>query len=276
MDRADLHMHSGHSDGTRSTADLVRMAAGAGLRAIALTDHDTVSGVAEIVDAAREAGIEVVPGVELSTHHEGTDLHLLGYFVDYRAQGFLAALERFRGERKARAERIVARLDELGVGVPWDEVEAAAAGGAIGRPHIARAMVAMGHVADVEEAFQKWLRPDRPGYVERYAFATSEAIRLVRDAGGLAVLAHPGTVSDAGVVEELAASSLDGLEVDHPRNDAAQRERLRELAARHDLLETGGSDFHGDPDRPGEAGVGEVSISYERVEAMRRRAEGAA
>lgn len=269
--RADLHVHSAHSDGLRTVPELVRLAQETGLVAIALTDHDTVAGVEEIIEEAGSAGIEVVPGVELSTNYKGCDLHLLGYFVDHRDRAFLDALEEFRRERQKRAERIVGRLADLGVPLDWEDV-LASGGGTLGRPHIARALVARGVVGEVEEAFQLYLGPGKPGYVERYKFDTLEAIRMVREAGGLAVLAHPGIARQPALVEELAAGELDGLEVHHPRNDPEAVDRLGRLVRENRLLATGGSDYHGDPDRPGEVGMGGCTVTYETVEALRNRA----
>jgi len=268
-------MHSGYSDGTRTTGDLVRMARAAGLAAISLTDHDTVVGVDEITELARTGGIEVIPGVELSTNHEGCDVHLLGYFMDHHDAEFLGSLDSFREERQKRAERIVSRLEELNLPIRMQDVQDWAGQAVLGRPHIARAMVQLGIVPEVEEAFRQYLGPGRPGYVEKYKFRTLDAIRMVQKAGGVAVLAHPGTAKQPGVVEELAASGLDGLEVNHPRNTEEDIGRLREIAREHGLIETGGSDYHGDPDRPGEAAIGERWVSRDTVEALRSRAGGA-
>jgi len=271
--RADLHMHSNHSDGLLRPARLVELAVEAGLRAVALTDHDTITGLGEFMPAALEAGLEAVPGVELSTNYKGCDLHVLGYFFDHEDPRFLEALEEFRQAREGRAERIVNRLRELGLGLDWEEVQRSGGGGTLGRPHIARCLAARGFVPGVEEAFQQYLGVGKPGYVERYKFDTLKAIELIREAGGAVVLAHPGTATDPEVVPELAASGrLDGMEITHPRNESGDLEGFIRLAEANDLLQTGGSDFHGDPTRPGEAAMGEFWIPLDSVEALRCRA----
>lgn len=264
-------MHTFYSDGTRSTDDLVRMAREAGLRAISLTDHDTVEGVDEITEKAAASGIEVLPGVELSTNFDGVDLHLLGYCMDHHDPEFRKALDTFRSERQDRAQRIVDRLRELGLEISMEAVREVAGDAVLGRPHIARALTKLGIVSDVEDAFQRYIGPGKPGYVEKYKFHTLEAIQVIQKAGGLAVLAHPGTAKDPAVVEKVVEAGVDGLEINHPRNSEEDEDRCRRLVEQNGLVETGGSDFHGDPDRPGEAAVGERSISYQLVEELKRR-----
>jgi len=253
--RIDLHAHSTASDGTQPPADVVRRAAAAGLDVVALTDHDTVAGLAEAA-AALPPGLTLVPGAEISCEAPDasgrhTSLHLLAYLFDPAEPEFAAARERLRTDRVRRARAIVDKLVALGVPVTHDQVEVLAAGGAVGRPHIARAMVDAGVVPDVASAFSdEWIGSRGRAYVDKYALDPVDAVRLVRAAGGVAVFAHPGAATRGAIVgdevtQALAAAGLFGLEVDHPDHDPATRHRLRELAASLGLASTGSSDDHG-------------------------------
>jgi hypothetical protein len=253
--RIDLHTHSTASDGTQPPADVVRRAAAAGLDVVALTDHDTVAGHAEAV-AALPAGLTLVPGAEISCEvvaDDGsrTSLHLLAYLFSADEPAFAAARERLRTDRVRRARDMVDKLIALGVPVTWEQVAALADGGAVGRPHVARALVAAGVVTDVASAFtDEWIGSRGRAYVDKYALDPVEAVGLVRGAGGVAVFAHPGAVKRGAVVSEdvtaaMAAAGLFALEVDHPDHDAGVRDRLRALASSLDLAVTGSSDDHG-------------------------------
>ncbi|MEV4253593.1 PHP domain-containing protein [Spirillospora sp. NPDC049652] len=249
--RIDLHTHSSVSDGTRPPAEVVRRAAAAGLDVVALTDHDTTRGWDE-ARAALPPGLEFVPGIELSCALGGRSLHLLGYLFDPDDPALDAELARLQESRDGRGREMVARLRELGSSVTVEQVERIAAGARIGRPHIARAMVEAGTVASMDEAFTAdWIGTDGRANVSRYALDPVEAIRLVRDAGGVSVLAHPrvrrgGYVFDDEVIGRLAAAGLDGVEVDHPGHEPDDRAALRVLAARLGLAATGSSDDHGE------------------------------
>ena len=249
--RIDLHTHSSASDGTDRPGDLVRAAAAAGVDVVALTDHDTFSGLAEAVEAGADAGIEVVPGVEISCAHNGISLHLLGYWPDPSHRGLAAELRLNRDDRIPRAQEIVRRLADAGHPITWSDVEAHVAEGAtVGRPHIADTLVTAGVVPDRDAAFATLLHNSSPFYATHHATDPVEAIRLVAAAGGVTVFAHPGAgrrgrlVAD-DVVEELAEAGLAALEVDHPDHDAAARAHYSALAARLGLLRTGSSDYHG-------------------------------
>jgi predicted metal-dependent phosphoesterase TrpH len=245
-----MHCHSNASDGTRPPAEVMARALAAGLDAVALTDHDTVAGHREAAGAL-PAGLTLVPGMELSCRLEGRSVHLLAYLFDPAEPRLAAECERIRSARRDRARAIVARLAELGAPVTWDEVSAIAGDGVVGRPHIARAMVAAGVVRDVEEAFgPQWLGAGGRAHVTRYAPAPADAVGLVRAAGGAAVLAHPRTAGRSlrladETIAALAAAGLAGVEVAHPHQDAADRTALTALAADLGLLTTGGSDDHG-------------------------------
>ncbi|BCB85376.1 PHP domain-containing protein [Phytohabitans suffuscus] len=250
--RIDLHAHSTASDGTLTPAELVAAAAGAGLDVLAITDHDTTAGWVPAADA-RPAGLALVRGAELSCRWYGQTpaipLHLLAYLFDPTAPGLAAESARVRRGREVRAQRIVERLRADGYDVTWDEVSGYAAGGTVGRPHIAQALIRAGLVAGTDEAFEdRWLG-------ERYRVPKEDtdvfaAVRLVREAGGVPVFAHPkatrrGKVVPDSLIVELAAAGLFGLEADHEAHSPAEREHVRGLAAELGLAVTGSSDFHG-------------------------------
>lgn len=248
--RIDLHSHSEASDGTRPPAEVVRRARARGVDVLALTDHDTVAGWDEAA-AALPDGLALVPGIELSCHLEGRSLHLLGYLFDPEEPRLAAELARVCDDRVIRARGMVDRLRELGVDVTWGMVRALARGEAVGRPHIARAMVEAGAVRTADEAFTpEWIAQGGRAYVERYALEPERAIGLVRAAGGVCVLAHPrarrrGYVFGDEVIEKLAAAGLAGVEADHPDHLPQDRAGLRATAAALGLAVTGSSDDHG-------------------------------
>ena len=248
--RIDLHSHSTASDGTDPPAEVMRRARAAGLDVIALTDHDTLAGHGAAA-AALPPGLSLVPGLELSGRLDGHSVHLLGYHVDPAHPGLAAELRAITTDRLRRGREMVARLRELGVGISWEQVAALAGGGVVGRPHIARAMVAAGAIADPAEAFTPaWIGVGGRAYAGRYALDPVAAVQLIRAAGGVSVLAHPAvpargwTIPDE-VVVRLAGAGLGGLEVSHPDHDHSQRLRLAALAASLGLAASGGSDDHG-------------------------------
>jgi len=245
MLRAELHAHTNASDGQYAPAELVALALEQNLDLLAITDHDTTAGIAPARLAANGRLI-ILPGIELSAEDAGEDTHMLGYDFDPGDAELQTALADFRARRDARAREMVERLNALGVPVRWERVEALAAGGAVGRPHVARAMVEAGAVESVREAFDQYLHHGGPAYVARQRLSPEEAIALIHRAGGAAVLAHPGLLADwRAMIERLVPAGLDGVEVAHPKNDADVRLELRGLAARYGLIMTGGSDFHG-------------------------------
>jgi predicted metal-dependent phosphoesterase TrpH len=248
--RIDLHSHSTASDGTDPPAEVTRRARAAGLDVIALTDHDTLAGH----DEAREAlpdGLTLVPGLEMSCNLGDRSVHMLAYLVDPADQDLAAELQAISADRLRRGRAMTGRLADLGAEVSWEQVTAIAGGGVVGRPHIARAMVAAGIIERPEQAFTaEWLGAGGRAYVARYAPDPARAIALIRAAGGVAVLAHPGAqgrdarISD-GVIAELAEAGLAGVEVAHPDHNPAERNRLAGLAHDLGLIRTGGSDDHG-------------------------------
>ena len=270
----DLHMHSTASDGSRSPADVVRAAKRASLVAISLTDHDTVSGLPEAHAVGAELGIRIVDGVELSAVEGETETHLLGLHLRDTAvlERGLGALREMRGRRAAR---IVELLQSQGVQVTLDDVMLQAGSGAIGRPHVARALVADGWATDVRDAFDRYLGAGRPAYVEKDQLEMREAIAMVHAAGGLAVLAHPGAGGTRERIEALVALGLDGVEVKHPSHSPQDVARLRAVVDQLGLIPSGGSDWHGAADGPRTIGMMHVPLEWlrrqdERVEALGR------
>jgi len=248
--RIDLHAHSTASDGTDTPAELVRNAAAAGLDVVALTDHDSTRGHAEAIAALPE-GLTLVTGAELSCRVDGVSMHMLAYLFDPEEPALLAERELVRDDRVPRAQGMVARLNALGVPVTWDQVRRIAGDGSVGRPHVATALVELGVVASVDDAFTgDWLADGGRAYVAKHETDPFEAIRLVKGAGGVTVFAHPGaskrghTVPESAIAE-MAAAGLDGIEVDHMDHDEETRARLRGLAKELGLLTTGSSDYHG-------------------------------
>ena len=249
--RIDLHCHSDVSDGTESPAGVVRRAAAAGLDVLALTDHDSTAGLPAAAEAGRELGVDVRLGCEISCLRDGVSVHLLGYLFDPADAVLSRELELIRTDRVRRAAAMVDRLRELGLDLAYDRVLAIAGDAAsVGRPHIARAMVDIGVVPDVPAAFtDEWIGNHGRAYVEKRSLDPVAAVQLVRDAGGVAVCAHPGAAKRGVVreelVEEMAAAGLSGVEVDHPDHDDEDRARIAALAQRLDLVRTGSSDDHG-------------------------------
>jgi hypothetical protein len=270
----DLHMHSTASDGSRSPAEVVRAAKRASLVAIALTDHDTVAGLGEAREVGLELGVRVVNGVELSAVEGDTETHLLGLHLRDTA-----VLERGLGElremRGRRAARIVELLQSQGVQITLDDVLLQAGSGAIGRPHVARALVADGWATDVRDAFDRYLGAGRPAYVAKDQLRMREAIAMVHAAGGLAILAHPGGGGTRERIEALVTLGLDGVEVKHPSHSPQDVARMRAAVDQLGLIPSGGSDWHGAADGPRTIGMMHVPAEWlrrqdERVEALGR------
>ena len=275
--RIDLHSHSTASDGTDTPAELVRNAAAAGLDVVALTDHDTTRGHAEAI-AALPQGLTLVTGAELSCRVDGVSMHLLAYLFDPEEPALLAERELVRDDRVPRAQAMIAKLRDLGVPVTWEQVARIAGDGSVGRPHVASALVELGVVTSVDEAFTgAWLSDRGRAYVAKHETDPCEAIRLVKAAGGVTVFAHPGASKRGRTVPEptiakLAAAGLDGIEADHMDHDTGTRDRLRGLAADLGLLVTGSSDYHGSRKT---CVLGEYTTDPEVYGEITRRATGA-
>lgn len=246
--KIDLHAHTTHSDGTFAPADLIAESARRGVGVQAVTDHDTVGGVPEAEEAGLRLGVRIVWGVEFSARDPGGggDVHVLGFFPGRPPQAFLDLLDLQRGRRRQRAEAIMARLAGLGMPITWEDLRAAGASDdSVGRPHLAKALLAKGHVASFSEAFRRWIAPGMPAYAAHEAPQPGEAIRLILEAGGVPVAAHPAKIKDPAVLEGMIAAGLRGIEAYHPDHDAARAALFARLARERGLIATGGADFHG-------------------------------
>ena len=275
----DLHTHSTASDGTDAPRALGALASSAGLSVLALTDHDTTAGLASAAKSCDRAGVEFVPGIELSAQRgkERGTLHILGYFVDRSSAALKTVCAELAEARADRAPRIVASLNELGVDITLDEVLAQAGGAVIGRPHIAAVLVRKGYVKTVADGFARYIGQGKPAYHRKDQLEAARAIEAVHDAGGMAVLAHPiqlNYADDAELVQlvrDLVAAGLDGLETHHPDHHRGLVEQYTHLASRFDLVTTGGSDYHGDRK---EHGLGCSEVSAEMFAGLREAHAG--
>lgn len=268
--RVDLHVHTTASDGTLTPEELVVHALNAAIDVVAIADHDTVDGVLPAMNAAAGSALDVIPAVELSCEADGHGLHLLGYFIDLHHRPLLARLETLRQERMERARRMVEALVRGGYTLEMGDVLRAAGDGAVGRSHVARALVERGHARSVWDAFDRMLGRGRPFFVSRQPLQPEDAVALIRSAGGCAVVAHPGVSGVEPVLDRLVAAGICGLEAFHAEQDAAQRGHWSRLARRRGLIATGGSDYHG----PGSAGarLGDAEVPDGTVERLREAA----
>jgi len=274
----DLHLHTTASDGRCTPRELVERAARAGVAVMSVTDHDTVAAVTDVRAAAHEYGVRAVTGIEITAVDDQRDIHVLGYFLDPSDEALGSFLLAQRTARISRVEAIGAQLAVLGVPIAVEALvleTSATSGRSIGRPQVARAMVAAGHVTSVQEAFDRWLAHGRPGFVPREGASSETVIRVIHAAGGVASLAHPGKLGLESKLKALADAGLDAVEVFHPDHDASLVERYRLLARELNLLMTGGSDFHGDPAHGREPGdVSLPLIEFERLWDARPNAVG--
>lgn len=247
MAKIDLHLHTTASDGRHSPSDLVRLAASRGLEVIAITDHDSVDGVPSALQAAGQyPNLRVIPGVELSTEVSRGEIHVLGYFVDYLDNEFRTTLEEMRNSRVIRARKMVEKLNKLGIDISWQRVQEIANGGALGRPHIAQAMLEKGYINSMQDAFRGYIGHRGPAYVERSKLTPVEAVELIIKANGLPVLAHPLTGGDPqATVNELKPAGLVGIEVYYASYSDEEITPLLGMADKHGLIATGGTDYHG-------------------------------
>lgn len=276
----DLHTHSSYSDGSFSPGQLVQLAKDKGLRAIALTDHDTVAGLEEALAAGKELEVELVPGVEISAQYPPGTMHILGYYVQPSHPELLRDLEKLQRARAARNPKIIERLQALGLEISWTEV-LNLSGGQVGRPHIAQVLLHRGYVSSINEAFARYLKKGAIAYVEKFRFSPDEAIAMIRNAGGLAALAHPFTLGVGNpqeltsLVRELQAMGLEGMEVFYPEHSEEMTGVYQDIAKGLGLLYTGGSDFHGDLKNGSDLGVGveTPNLDYALLQAIKKRLE---
>ena len=271
MDYADLHIHTFYSDSSYSPQEVVDKAKEAGLKCIAVTDHDTVEGLPPTLLAAKSCSIEIVSGIELSCEFKERDIHILGYAFDAENKEFLSHLESIQTSRVKRMEEMVKKLHGFGMRkITLEEVLASAKGKSVGRPHLAALMVARGYVPNMRKAFDKYLADDGPIYVGKYKQTPAEAIQLIRKMGGVSVLAHPMITQVDELISAFVENGLDGLEAYYPNTPAVITEHYVHLAGKHGLLATGGSDAHGGF-KPSTF-IGKVKIPYALVEEIKSRA----
>ncbi len=248
MKYIDMHVHTTASDGIYSPSQVIDLAIEKGLKGIAITDHDTVEGIGEAIEFAQtKEDFLMIPGIELSTEERGEEIHILGYMLDYRADKLSNILSTLQNQRILRARQITEKLRSLGAAVTFEEVEAQAGEGIIGRPHIAKILVEKGFVKNTHEAFEAYLAKGRPAFVERFKLTPQEAIDLIKELGGYAVVAHPALIKGNEILHQLIHYGVDGIEVYHPDNHREATAAYLNLAQSHGLLVTGGSDFHQPP-----------------------------
>lgn len=270
---ADLHTHTTCSDGLLSPIELVTKAEQVGLRAVSITDHDTMAAHAELKRIGYNGSVAIIPGMEISCFEAGRDIHVLGYYLDSANPDVQAYIEFFKHDRDRRAMEIIDRLRRMGCAITYEEVAARAAGAPIGRPHVASVLIERGYASSIQNAFDKWLDRSKPGYVAKAPFTVRQAVDMVRSAGGVAVIAHPGkTYNDPRLFLGLIASGIDGIEVFHSSHWSVTREYYRVLAKQHALIMTGGSDFHGSRDYD-ERNFGNIGVPIELFDALAARVQ---
>jgi hypothetical protein len=269
MKFADLHLHTYFSDGTFSPEELVGHGHRLGFAALALTDHDSVEGCARMTAACQAAGIDFIPGTELTAEHNDTEIHLLGYYLDTENQTLLTEITKFQAVRQNRIREMVARLNGLNVPLKVESVFALANCKSPGRPHVARALVKAGLVGNLDEAFERFLKKNRPAWVPKAKMSALEAVELIHQAGGLAVMAHPGLNRTDDVIPVLVEAGMDGIECFHTKHSTAASERYLEMADKFHLLITGGSDCHGFS--KGKPLIGTVKLPYDHVQKLKQK-----
>jgi len=267
MKFADLHLHTFFSDGTFTPEELVERAARLGFAAIALTDHDTVEGCDRAATACAAANMEFITGTELTAEHADTEVHILAYFVDTQNQTLLTRIAEFQTVRQSRIREMVAALNKLGIPLKAESVFALANCKSPGRPHVARALVKEGLIGNLDEAFERYLKKGRPAWIPKTKMSALESVELIHQAGGLAVMAHPGLNRTDEIIPDLVAAGLDGIECFHTKHSTKMAERYLEIAEKYHLLVTGGSDCHGfSKIKPL---IGTVKLPYDHVEKMK-------
>lgn len=275
----DLHLHTTASDGVLTPSALVKYAKAKGLRAIAITDHDTVEGCEEGLAEGKRIDLEVIAGIEISAEHSPGSMHILGLFLDF---GHPLLTERLKYLQKARSERnpkIAEKLNRLGINITFEEVLKASGGGQVGRPHFANVLLEKKVVRSFQEAFDRFLKKGAPAYVDKFRFTSKEALHFINEAGGVAVLAHPNTLGLSGYSEleqliiQLVDEGLQGIEIYYPEHSAEEITRYKSLAEKHSLLTTGGTDYHGMEKNGLEIGVGkgDMKVPYSIVENLKAR-----
>jgi len=269
LSKVDLHSHTSYSDGHYTPEELIIKAKSNGIDVLSITDHDTVDGIAEAIEVGKKNGIEVIPGLEISSDIRDREVHLLAYFFDPLNKELEEYLKFFRAERIKRAIRIIEKLNALGLTITIDDVMEIAKNSAVGRPHIAKAMVKNSLVSNYFEAFSKYIGNNCPAYERKVHVSPRSAFKIISDAGGLSFIAHPGNLPDV-IMVELIEAGLDGIEVIHPSHLPHQVKHYRGIVNEYFLLESGGSDFHGG-ERNDYANLGKYTVGYSKIDAMRKQ-----
>lgn len=277
MGYVDLHLHTTASDGVRSPSDLVSYAKTKGLQAVAVTDHDTIEGLPEALAEGEKIGFEVIPGIEISAEHSPGSMHLLGYFLEIESPLLNERLGYLQKARAERNPRIVENLNRLGVQISYEDVVKASGKGQVGRPHFAQVLLEKGYVKSFQEAFDRFLKKGASAYVDKFRFRSSEAIHFIREAGGVAVLAHPNTLGLTdhkaleSVLMQLVREGLKGIEVFYPEHSPSETGVYKSLAERHSLVMTGGTDYHGMEGNDLDIGVGRgnMRLPYSIIEDLK-------
>ncbi|MBU1124594.1 MAG: PHP domain-containing protein [Candidatus Omnitrophica bacterium] len=267
MKYADLHLHTIFSDGIYTPETLVRRAHKVGLSACAVVDHDTLEGIPYLFTEAKKFDLELIPGIELTAAYEGTEIHILGYYLEYDNRQLADTLVQLKKDRKVRAEEIIEKLHGIGVGLRPEAVFDLAGQGVVGRLHVARALLQEGLVGSLAEAFQRYIGDKSPAYVLGFRFSPAQAIALIRDAGGIAVLAHPYILKNDDLIPRFVDEGLQGLEVHYPEHSQSMVNFYLGIARKYNLLVTGGSDCHGDA--KSEIKMGSLKVDYELVEKLK-------
>ena len=265
----DLHLHTNFSDGTYTPEHLAREARRHRLVAVALTDHDTVEGCERMKEACQVEGIEFIPATELTAESDGVELHMLGYFLDVENEHLLERMARFQEGRQERIREIVSRLQKLDVPLEEEDVFAIANCKSPGRPHVARALIERKVCRNLDEAFERFLKKNRPGWVPKEKIIASDAIEVIHEAGGLAVLAHPGLARSEEAIPALIEAGIDGIECFHSKHSASASEYYVTVAEENELLITGGSDRHGM--NKGKPLIGSIKLPYDYVRLLKER-----
>lgn len=268
--KSDLHVHTTFSDGSLTPYEVVKWAYNKSIYAISITDHDTIEGLQYAMESAKLYDVLVVPGIELSCTFEDEEIHLLGYYFDPLNTSLIETLRQLKQSRETRGEKIVEKLNKLGVNLTLHEVYEVAGKGVIGRPHVAQAMINKKYVSSIQEAFDKYLDRHKPAYVDRYRLSLKECIDLIHKAGGAAVIAHPGLIKNQGIIYKILKMDIDGVEVIHSKHSPEDTIKYENMANKCNLITTGGSDFHGDfiDDVPV---LGDYFIDYSHVELLYKK-----
>lgn len=264
---ADLHIHSTASDGKLAPEQIVALALNKGISAISITDHDTTEGIDRAQEAARGTGLDVIPGIEINTDWEETEVHLLGYYIEYNSQSLQNTLQEIRQARELRAKAMITKLAELGVGLSYEQVKRIAGEATICRPHLAQAMIESGYVASIKDAFERYLSRGKPGYVPRKRLDPLSALTIIKRAKGVPVLAHPGLAERDDLIPILTKNGLMGIEVYYPLHTPDMVDKYSDYCQKHGLVMTGGTDSHG----PGTEypPLGEVGVAKKFVDKLK-------